>query len=144
MSLPYEFNLECFWLLDSASQHWKHIDNLFVTGCTWGCQNDNLRCSQWREGCQYDDLLVSVNITLSCIVLQTCHGVSCKLIECVPCIIGIPFYIFIILYQLFSWCNSTGFYVAHILIYTHSALIEYATHTCILVPYLFNMTLTYS
>ena len=38
----------------------RHIDNLFVTGCTWGCPNDNLGCSQWREGCQYDDLLGSV------------------------------------------------------------------------------------
>ena len=45
----------------------RHIDNLFVTCCTWGCQNDNLGCSQWREGCQYDDLLVSLStqVTLS-------------------------------------------------------------------------------
>ena len=42
----------------------RHIDNLFVTGCTWGCRNDNLVGSQWREGCQYDDLLVSVDISM--------------------------------------------------------------------------------
>ena len=41
-----------------------HIDNLLVTGCTGGCQNDNLGCSQWREGCRYDNLLVSVPVGL--------------------------------------------------------------------------------
>ena len=39
----------------------RHIDNLFVTGCTGGCQKDTIGCNQWREGCQYDDLLVSVD-----------------------------------------------------------------------------------
>ena len=41
---------------NKRSSYWQP----FVTGCTRGCQNDNLGCSQWREGCQYDDLLVSV------------------------------------------------------------------------------------
>ena len=36
-----------------------HIDKLFITGCTWDCHSDNLRCSQWWEGRQYDDILVS-------------------------------------------------------------------------------------
>ena len=40
-----------------------HIDDLLLTGCIWGCQNDNLRCSQWWKGCQYDDLLVSVSVS---------------------------------------------------------------------------------
>ena len=57
-------NLIQIWLTytprSSMKTKGRHIDNLFVTGCTWGCPNDNFGCSQWRECCQYDDLLVSV------------------------------------------------------------------------------------
>ena len=36
------------------------IWQLVVTGGTVSCRNDNLRCHQWRQSCQIDNLLFSV------------------------------------------------------------------------------------
>ena len=36
---------------------WQHS----VTGCTGSCQNDNFRCSPWRQCCK-NDIFVSVNL----------------------------------------------------------------------------------
>ena len=36
------------------------MDKIVVTGGTISCQNDNLRCHQWRQCRQFDDLLFSV------------------------------------------------------------------------------------
>ena len=33
---------------------------IFITGCTWRCQNDNFECSQWWKCCQNDEISVSV------------------------------------------------------------------------------------
>ena len=38
-----------------------HFDEIFITGCTESCQNDNFQCSQWRKFRQNDDISVSVN-----------------------------------------------------------------------------------
>ena len=40
-----------------------HFDEIFITGCTGSCQNDNFQCSQWLKFCQNDDIFVSVNVT---------------------------------------------------------------------------------
>ena len=39
----------------------RQFDNFVVTGGTVSCRHDNLRCHQWRQSCQIDDLLFSVN-----------------------------------------------------------------------------------
>ena len=36
------------------------IDNIVVIGGTVSCHNDNLRCHQWWQCCQFDNLLFSV------------------------------------------------------------------------------------
>ena len=38
-----------------------HFDEIFVTGCTGSCQNDNFQCRQWLKFRQNDDIFVSVN-----------------------------------------------------------------------------------
>ena len=38
-----------------------HFDEIFITGCTGSCQNDNnFQCSQWWKFCQNDKIFVSV------------------------------------------------------------------------------------
>ena len=37
-----------------------HFDEIFITGCTESCQNDNFQCSQWWKFHQNDDIFVSV------------------------------------------------------------------------------------
>ena len=37
-----------------------HFDEMFITGCTGSCQNDNFQCSQWWKFRQNDDIFVSV------------------------------------------------------------------------------------
>ena len=37
-----------------------HFDEIFITGCTESCQNDNFQCSQWWKFRQNDDIFVSV------------------------------------------------------------------------------------
>ena len=39
-----------------------HFDEMFITGCTGSCQNDNFQCSQWWKFRQNDDIFVSVRI----------------------------------------------------------------------------------
>ena len=36
-----------------------HFDEIFITGCTGRCQNDNVRCSQWCKFRQNSDISVS-------------------------------------------------------------------------------------
>ena len=38
-----------------------HFDEMFITGCTGSCQNDNFQCSQWWKFRQNDDIFVSVH-----------------------------------------------------------------------------------
>ena len=40
-----------------------HFDEIFITGCTESCQNDNFQCSQWWKFRQNDDIFVSVNLS---------------------------------------------------------------------------------
>ena len=42
----------------------RHFDEIFITGCTKSCQNDNFRCSQWWKFHQNDNISVSVTQTL--------------------------------------------------------------------------------
>ena len=37
-----------------------HFGEIFITGCTESCQNDNFQCSQWWKFRQNDDIFVSV------------------------------------------------------------------------------------
>ena len=37
-----------------------HFDEIFITGCTGSCQNDNFQCSQWLKFRQNDNIFVSV------------------------------------------------------------------------------------
>ena len=39
-----------------------HLDEIFITGCTESCQNDNFRCSQRWKFRQNDDITISVCI----------------------------------------------------------------------------------
>ena len=39
-----------------------HFDEMFITGCTGSCQNDNFQCSQWWKFRQNDDIFVSVYV----------------------------------------------------------------------------------
>ena len=47
----------------------RQINNIVITGGTVSCQKDNLRCRQWRQCCQFDDLLFSVNSTVTVAVV---------------------------------------------------------------------------
>ena len=37
-----------------------HFKEIFITGCTRSCQNDNFLCSQWRKFPQNDDVFITV------------------------------------------------------------------------------------
>ena len=49
-----------------------HFDEIFITGCTESCQNDNFQCSQWWKFRQNDDISLSVYTDWSF------AGVSCR------------------------------------------------------------------
>ena len=55
-----------------------HFDEIFITGCTESCQNDNFQCSQWRKFRQNDDISVSVRMIRSeryiCLLLSNFCG----------------------------------------------------------------------
>ena len=59
-------NVENYYniLHDNASITLKrkchHFDEIFITGGTESCQNDNFQCRQWRKFRQNDDISVSV------------------------------------------------------------------------------------
>ena len=36
-------------IIHRHSQKCCHFDEIFIIGCTGGCQNDNFHCSQWRK-----------------------------------------------------------------------------------------------
>ena len=40
----------------------RRFDEIFITGCTESCQNDNFQCSQWWKFHQNDNISVSVYI----------------------------------------------------------------------------------
>ena len=54
------------WLIASSVATLKrkclHFDEIFITGCTGSCQNDNFQCSQWLKFRQNDDIFVSVKL----------------------------------------------------------------------------------
>ena len=53
--------LSLFWaLFQSLKRKCLHFDEIFITGCTGSCQNDNFQCSQWLKFRQIDDIFVSV------------------------------------------------------------------------------------
>ena len=49
----------------SLKRKCHHFDEIFITGCTESCQNDNFQCSQWRKFHQNDDISVSVIALIS-------------------------------------------------------------------------------
>ena len=47
-----------------------HFDEIFITGCTGSCQNDNFQCSQWWKFHQNNNISVSVyDPSLDCYLL---------------------------------------------------------------------------
>ena len=44
----------------SLKRKYCHFDEIFITGCTGSCQNDNFQCSQWWKFRQNGDIFVSV------------------------------------------------------------------------------------
>ena len=63
LSLPVIIVLcvsKCLWVTHSLKRKCLHFDEIFVTGCTGSCQNDNFQCSQWLKFRQNDDIFVSV------------------------------------------------------------------------------------
>ena len=53
------------YILDySQKRKCHHFDEIFITGCTESCQNDNFQCRQWRKFRQNDDISVSVFISV--------------------------------------------------------------------------------
>ena len=63
----------CVRVFDGYSLKRKslHFDEMFITGCTGSCQNDNFQCSQWWKFRQNDDIFVSV------LVYMPCHRICC-------------------------------------------------------------------
>ena len=53
----------------SLKQKCRHFDEIFITGCTESCQNDNFWCSQWLKFHQNDNISVSVLVLLYCCYL---------------------------------------------------------------------------
>ena len=43
-----------------TEQKCHHFDDIFITGCTGSCQNDNFQCSQWWKFYQNNDISISV------------------------------------------------------------------------------------
>ena len=64
----YDFNSLLMFgithIRDLTHEHWKkgrRFDNFVVNGGgTISCHSDNLQCHQWRQSCQFDGLLFSV------------------------------------------------------------------------------------
>ena len=50
---------------EPLKQKCRHFDEIFITGCTESCQNDNFRCSQWLKFHQNDNISVSVTVKQS-------------------------------------------------------------------------------
>ena len=48
-------------LSHSLKRKYGQFDNFVVNGGTVSCHYDNLWCHQWRQSCQLDDFLLSVN-----------------------------------------------------------------------------------
>ena len=48
------------WVTSSLKRKCLHFDEIFITGCTGSCQNDNFQCSQWLKFRQNDNIFVSV------------------------------------------------------------------------------------
>ena len=66
VSISHYFNYLTNYAIIVA-HHWPtlkrkclHFDEIFITGCTESCQNDNFQCSQWWKFHQNDDIFVSV------------------------------------------------------------------------------------
>ena len=58
-------------LWHSLKQKCRHFDEIFITGCTESCQNDNLRCSQWLKFHQH--FRFSVNTYIIRKFMYRCH-----------------------------------------------------------------------
>ena len=59
----------------SLKQKCLHFDEIFITGCTGSCQNDNFQCSQWLKFRQNDNIFVSVlySVGWNSLPIQRCN-----------------------------------------------------------------------
>ena len=89
--------------LNSLKRKCLHFDEIFITGCTESCQNDNFQCSQWWKFHQNDDIFVSVIYGPWCWLLShACRQWNCsklamegvKFKKCAPnvCVTNAPMY----------------------------------------------------
>ena len=51
---------QAFCIKDPVLKWTCHFKEIFITGCTRSCQNDNFLCSQWRKFPQNDDVFITV------------------------------------------------------------------------------------
>ena len=70
---PYWWGMHYWplWRESTLKRKCLHFDEIFNTGCTGSCQNDNFQCSQWLKFCQNDDIFVSVHQSLLFAVIKS-------------------------------------------------------------------------
>ena len=54
------------------------FDNFVVTGGTGRCHYDKLRCHQWRQSYQSDDILFSVYVMWVVTTIQALFNILCS------------------------------------------------------------------
>ena len=84
--------------IPSLKRKCLHFDEIFITGCTGSCQNDNFQCSQWLKFRQND-----INFRFSDtqrasdaenVSIWWRHHDSCKLLHHHLCIQGVFIYLY--------------------------------------------------
>ena len=66
ISFAHKIIDELYWnftqITTTLKRQCRHFDEIFITGCTESCQNDNFLCSQWWKFHQNDNISVSMNM----------------------------------------------------------------------------------
>ena len=67
--MPSAVQVIAWAIRQSLKRKCLHFGEIFITGCTGSCQNDNFQCSQWLKFRQNDDIFVSVMLTMICVTI---------------------------------------------------------------------------
>ena len=69
------------FIADPRAQKQKchHFDEIYVTGCSESCQNDNFLCSQWQKFHQNDNISISVLNVWTWMVYTDYHAPAASL-----------------------------------------------------------------
>ena len=61
-------------IIELTREKWKcrHFDEIYVIGSAESCQNDNFRCSNWRQFHRNGDIFVSVDCIIFFSLLYVC------------------------------------------------------------------------